>query len=156
MESSQDPTAPVTIVELFVMMRKMTQEMNQHQDDNRTLLREVEKMKVEFQRSQETMPTVVQLRILNFDNAGSSGNHQGNIAPPTAASPWGTTMNNRASMINDLNEPFNTPRILDSSNFLNNNTINTKSTNVDAGISPNMARELQQLRQMISSALAWE
>ena len=60
-------------------------------------------------------------------------------------------MNNRASMINDLDEPFNTPTNLDSSNFLNNNTINTNSMNVDAGISPNMARELQQLRQMISS-----
>ena len=60
-------------------------------------------------------------------------------------------MDNIASTINDLNEPFNTPRNLDSSNFLNNNTINTNSMNVDAGISPNMARELQQLRQMISS-----
>ena len=48
-------------------------------------------------------------------------------------------MNNRASTINDLNEPFNTPRNLDSSNFLNNNT---NYTNVDAGINPNMAREL--------------
>ena len=54
-------------------------------------------------------------------------------------------MNNQASMINDLNEPFNTPRTIDSSNFLNRNTINTNSINVDAGISPNMARELQQL-----------
>ena len=60
-------------------------------------------------------------------------------------------MRNRASIINDLDEPFNTPKNLDSSNFLNNNTINTNSTNVDAGISPNMVRERQQLRQMISS-----
>ena len=92
------------------------------------------------------MPIFVQPMIRSFDNAGSSGNQQGNIAPATVASPWGTTMNNRASMINDLDEPFNTPRNLDSSNFLNNNTINTNSMNVDAGISPNMARELQQLR----------
>ena len=53
-------------------------------------------------------------------------------------------------MINDLDEPFNTLRNHDSINSLNSNTINTKSMNVDAGIIPNMARELQQLRRMIS------
>ncbi|XP_023735311.1 uncharacterized protein LOC111883158 [Lactuca sativa] len=137
----QDPTAPVTTAELFAMMRKMTQQMTQQQKDNKTLLREVERMNAKFQKSQETMPTVVQPRILNFDNAGSSGNQQGNTTSATVASPWGTAMNNRAYMINDLDEPFNTARNLDSSNFLNNNT----------GISPNMARELQQLRQMIST-----
>ncbi|XP_023764672.1 uncharacterized protein LOC111913178 [Lactuca sativa] len=129
----------------------MTQQMTQKQDDNRTLLREVERMKVEFQRSQETMPTVVQPRILNFDNPGSSGNQQWNAAPAIAASPWGTTMNNRASMINDLDETFNTLTNLDSYKFLNNNTINTNSMNVNAGISPHVAKELQQLRQMILS-----
>lgn len=55
-------------------------------------------------------------------------------------------MKNRAYMINDLDEPFTTPRNLDSNNFLNNNTININYMNVDAEISPNMAMELQQLR----------
>ena len=100
-------------------------------------------MKVEFQKSQETTATVVQARILNFDNAGSLKNHQKNTTPTTVASLWGTTMYNRVSIINDLNEPFNTPRKLDSSNFLNSNTINTNYTNIDAGISLNMAKELQ-------------
>ena len=90
------------------------------------------------------MPTITQPRILNFDNAGTSGYQQGNTTPATVASPWGTTMNHRGSMINDLNEHFKTPRNLESSNFLNSNTTNTNSMNVDAGIGPNMAREIQQ------------
>ena len=116
--------------------------MTQQQDENRTLLREVKRMKEEFQRSQETMPTVVHPRILNFDNVGPSGNHQENTAPATTVSLWGKTMKNQAFRLNNLNEPFNTPRNLDSSNFLNRRTINTNSTNVDAGIGLNMAREL--------------
>ena len=84
------------------MMRKMTQQMTQQQYENITLLIEVERMKPEFHKSQETMPIVVQPRILNFDNVGASGNHHGNTIPATTTSPWGTTMYNRAPMINDL------------------------------------------------------
>ena len=68
-------------------MRKMTQKVTKQQDENRSLLKEVERMDAKFQKSQETMPIVVQPRILDFNNAGSSENRQKNTIPTTVASP---------------------------------------------------------------------
>ena len=69
-------------------MRKITQQVTQQQEDNRALLIEVERIKAEFHKSQETTPTVVQTRILDFNNAGSSENRQNNTIPTAVVSPW--------------------------------------------------------------------
>ena len=44
--------------------------------------------------------------------------------------------------IQDLNETFITPKTKDVGNFLENNMFNTNFVDLDAGISPIMAREL--------------
>ena len=49
----------------------------------------------------------------------------------------------------DPNDTFATLKNQDTCNLLNNNAFNTNSEDLDAIISPIMARELHQLRQMI-------
>ena len=64
---------------------------------------------------------------------------------------WGVTPTNQALMIHDVDETFTTPHNKNVGNSLNNNTFNTNSLYLDAPISTIMAREIQQLRKMISS-----
>ena len=54
-------------------------------------------------------------------------------------------------MTRDPGEIFITSNTKDPCNLVNNNTCNTNSMDLDTGLRPIMAKELQQLRQLISS-----
>ena len=54
-------------------------------------------------------------------------------------------------MNQDPIETFVTPNNKDPGNSISNNNFTTNSMGLDIGLNPIMAKELQQLRQMISS-----
>ena len=57
------------------MMKRLKCQVSQQHEDNRTILNEVERMRAEIYKPQETSPSILQPNILNFDNTGSSANH---------------------------------------------------------------------------------
>ena len=59
-----------------VLMKRLERKVAQQQDDNRKLLKEVERMRMEIHKPQEATTSILQLRILSFDSAGSSKNHR--------------------------------------------------------------------------------
>ena len=89
---------------------------------------------------------------MNFDNLGSPGKQSELTVPTSVATPIGRIIPSiKTLVIHDLDETFNTPNNRNTSNFFNSNIANIDSMDLDVGISPIMAKELQQLKQMISS-----
>ena len=72
--------------ELFVMMKRLEQQVTQHQEDNKFLLKEMERIRAEIHKPQEAAPSILQTKIQNFDNTGSLGNRReiGSSTPPPA------------------------------------------------------------------------
>lgn len=71
---------------------------------------------------------------------------------PTPVPTQDATPDERAHTTQDPNKTFLTPNLNDPGNFINNITFTTNSMDFDTCLSPMMAKELQQLRKMISSA----
>lgn len=55
--------------------------MPQQHHDNKTLLKEVEMIRVEIQKPQKVTPSILQPRILNFENTRSLGKRSKSTAP---------------------------------------------------------------------------
>ena len=82
--------------------------------------------------------------MLNFNNRGFSTNCREIVSLTPAYSPiWDATQKDQAHTTQDPYETFVTPNKKDPGNFINNNTSTTNSVDVDAGMSPIMAKELQ-------------
>ena len=107
-------------------------------------------MRAKIHKPQEASPSILQSKILNFDNIGSSTNRCEIGSPiPTCIPAWGTTPSEQAHTTQDPNETFITPNNKDTGNFVDNNIFTTYSMDPDTSLSPIMAKKLQQLRQMI-------
>ena len=79
-------------------------------------------MRMKIHKPQEATPSVLQPKILNFDNPGSLAIHH---------------------EIMDPNETFVTANNRDPGNSNTNNKFTTNSMDLDRGLSPVMAKELQ-------------
>ena len=71
------------------MMKRMERKVTQQQEGNMTVLKEMERIRAEIHKPQEASPLILQPKILNFDNIGSSGNCQEiGSSTPTPAPLW--------------------------------------------------------------------
>ena len=97
------------------------------------MIKEMERIRVEIHNPQEAVPLILQPKILNYNNTIFAGNHReiGSLTP-TPAPTWGTSPNERAYVIQDPKETFIPPNKKDHGNFVNNNTFNTNSMDLDA------------------------
>ena len=112
----------------------------------------------EIRRSSGSDPSVLKPRILNFDNSRSLTDRQETVIPATTTiTTKGVTPHFQADSFQDphsFQDPsgiFKDPGNLKTGNLSTNNTFYTNIADLDAGISPQMAKEFNQLRQMISS-----
>ena len=96
-------------------------------------------------------PCALRPRILNFDNSGSQYDRRETTIPTTAVTTKGVTPQVQVDNFQDPGGMF-THNVNDNAgNPATNNTFFTNLADLDECISPQMAKELQQLRQMISS-----
>ena len=109
-------------------------------------------MRTKNHKPQGTAPSILQPKILNFDNTGSSGSCiEIGSSTPKHSPTWGTATKAQSHVIQDPEETSITLNNKDPCKFVNNNTFSTNSMDLYASISTIMAKELQQLRCMISS-----
>ena len=112
----------------------------------------------EIRRSSGSDPCVLKPRILNFDNSRSLTDRQKLVTlATTTVTTEGVTPHFQADSFQDphsFQDPsviFADPGNLKTGNISTNNNFYTNIADLDAGISPQMAKEFNQLRQMISS-----
>lgn len=71
-------------------MKILNHQVTHQHEYNKTLLNEVERIRVEICKPHEEAPSILQPRILDFDSLGSLWNRQDTTAsPPTTTSTWG-------------------------------------------------------------------
>lgn len=58
--------------ELFAIMKRLEHQVTQHKEDNRKVLKEIEKRRTEIHKPQEAAPSILQPRIMNIENTGST------------------------------------------------------------------------------------
>lgn len=64
----QNPPMLISNKKLFFMMKILTQQVTQQYEGNMTLLKEVEKTRIEIHKPQEAAPSILQPKILNFNS----------------------------------------------------------------------------------------
>ena len=109
-------------------------------------MREIEGLRTEICKPPIPAPSAVRPRILNFNNSGSQYDRRETAIPTTAV-----TLQVQANNFQDPSGMFTNNANHNAGNPATNNTFFTNLADLDEGISPQMAKELQQLRQMISS-----
>ena len=138
--------------EIFTMLDNMNRKMAQRHQSHQTLMWEIEGIRSEIRRTSGSAPSVLRPRILNFDNSRSlTDRHETIIPATTTVTTEGVTPRFQADTFQDPNGIFADPRNLNTGNLSNNSSFYTDLVDLDAGIIPQMAKELKQLRQMISS-----
>lgn len=68
-EGFQDHPVLISNNELFSMMKMLKQQLSQQHKNNKTLLKEMERMKAEIYKPHEASPLILQHDTLNFDSA---------------------------------------------------------------------------------------
>ena len=108
-----------------------------------TVLKEMERMRAEIHKPQEATPSILQPKILNFDNTGSSGNRREIGSSTLASAPaWDAAPKEQAHVIQNHDDTFVTPSNKDLGNFMNNNTLLLTLWIFNVGMSLIMAKEL--------------
>ena len=89
------------------MVKMVKKKLNQQHENNKTFLKEMERIRAEIDKLRETTPSILQPRILNFNSVGSLGNHRDTAtSTPDDASTLGATPNNQTPMMQGPNETF--------------------------------------------------
>ena len=133
------------------MLETMNRQMVQQHRSHQTLMREIEGLMTEIRMPHIPAPSALRPRILNFDNSGSQHDHRETVIPTTTVTTEGVTPQVQADNFQDSDGMFTNNANQNAGNPATNNTFFTNLADLDASISPQMAKELQQLRQMISS-----
>ncbi|KAJ0521635.1 putative transcription factor MYB-HB-like family [Helianthus annuus] len=144
------------IIKLHSLLgNNMQEQMRQQQETNQMLLREIQLLKSGLSRSTEDILTPLQPRALNFSSAVYTEDNRGNIVPshpqnPTPEMPSSVRVSTMRSSGYASGYGQN-PQIGNVSN--NNNTLATNSVGSlqDTGVTSALSRELQKLKDMISS-----
>jgi hypothetical protein len=165
------PKAPVLVSndDLLSVFSAMKQHMSEQQKTNLMMLREIEGLKSGSKKPEQNMFTLLLPKTLDFNSEGYSGAHDGDIIPMQSAraghTPATTVTTTRASGFSSgfssrfpsgsssgFSSGFPSENLFknsysDRNAYISNNIISSQ----DTGISPVMAKELQKLKDMISS-----
>ena len=128
------------------MLNTMNRQMVQQHRSHQILMREKEGLRTEIRRPPVPAASALRPRILNFDTSGSLHNHSEPIIPTTTITTEGVTPQVQADTFQDPGEMFANTENHNAGNPSTNNTFFTNLADMDAGISPQMAKELRQLR----------
>ena len=137
--------------EILTLFGSIQDQMKQQQETNQMLIREIQLLKSSSSRPAEDTVTPLQPRALNFSSTVYTEDNRGNIVPShsqnhTPEIPFSVRVSTMRSSGYGQN-----PQTGNVSN--NNNTLATNGVGSlqDAGVTSALSRELQKLKDMISS-----
>ncbi|KAD4585878.1 hypothetical protein E3N88_23479 [Mikania micrantha] len=137
--------------EILSMFQQVQQQMLDQQKMNQRLLREMETLRAEKNKLKQTS-TPLAPRILDFGTSGISGNHSGDFIPMQSS--FGDPSGSQGLRISRDNTNILRTSCLTpiTSNTFNHSPIDTANFGSvqESGLTPQVAKEIQKLRDMIS------
>ncbi|KAD4180068.1 hypothetical protein E3N88_28659 [Mikania micrantha] len=147
-------TAPILVSnnDILSMFQQVQQQMKDQQWMNQRLIREMESLKAEKNKKVE-VTTPIAPRILDFGISGMSENHPGDFIPMQTSIGTSSGSQDLGISRDNLLIPRTSLPTLITGNTYNYSSIDTTNfgSSQETGISPQVAKEIQKIRDMISS-----